>query len=62
SRGDGAAGWLFRPGDAGDLRSALETAAGDEAARTERGLAARRLAAALDWREAAVRFASLLAR
>jgi beta-1,4-mannosyltransferase len=58
--GDGAAGWLFRPGHAGDLRSALETAAADDVARTERAAAARRAAAALDWSEAARQLASLL--
>jgi beta-1,4-mannosyltransferase len=58
--GDGSAGWLFRPGNAGDLRSALEAAAGDESARAERASAAHHAASVLDWHEAAVRFASLL--
>lgn len=57
---DGKAGWLFRPGDPDDLRSALEAAARDEAARAQRASAAYRVAATLDWREAAVLFASLL--
>lgn len=57
--GDGAAGWLFRPGDARDLRSVLEAAASDMG-RSTRATAARRVAATLDWNEAAQRFASLL--
>lgn len=58
--GDGAAGWLFRPGDVGDLRSALEAAASDEAARAARASAARGIAASLDWSETAARVVSLL--
>ena len=56
----GRAGWLFRPGDADDLRQALETAAGDEVERAERARNAGRIAAELDWNEAALRIASLL--
>jgi beta-1,4-mannosyltransferase len=56
----GDAGWLFRPGDAADLRSALEAAAADEASRSERASAAERIAEALDWRETARQFAALL--
>lgn len=58
---DGAAGWLFRAGDASDLCSALEAAASDETSRQERANAARRIALGLDWRDAASQLASLLA-
>ena len=58
--GDGAAGWLFGPGDALELLAALEAAGRDDASRTERASAARRVAAALDWSEAARQIASLL--
>jgi beta-1,4-mannosyltransferase len=58
--GDEAAGWLFKPNDAADLRRALEAAARDETERKERASAARRAAAALDWSDAAARFASVL--
>jgi glycosyltransferase involved in cell wall biosynthesis len=57
---EGSAGWLFRPGDADDLRRVLEAAAADEAARASRGATARRLADALDWDDAAATFAALL--
>lgn len=58
--GDGAAGWLFEPGDADDLRRTLETAAHDAAGRLARGSAARAAADTLDWDSTAARFASLL--
>jgi beta-1,4-mannosyltransferase len=57
---EGNAGWLFRPGDPDDLRSALEAAAHDEAARAERASAAYGVAASLDWREGAAILATLL--
>jgi beta-1,4-mannosyltransferase len=57
---DGQAAWLFRGGDAADLRSALERAAADPADRKERAAAARHAAEVLDWRDAATRLASLL--
>lgn len=58
--GDGSAGWLFRPGDADDLRHMLESAATDEAARSAHAAASRRLAAVLSWDDAAATFAALL--
>lgn len=59
---DGAAGWLFRPGDPDDLRRALTEAAADAAGRSERAARAGKLAASLDWDDAAATFASLLRR
>ena len=58
--GDDLAGWLFRPGDAGDLSVALKSAAADQAARARKALAARSVAETLDWAEAAERVASVL--
>jgi glycosyltransferase involved in cell wall biosynthesis len=57
---DGAAGWLFRTGDADDLRSTLERAAADPEDRRKRAEAARHVAESLDWGDAAARMAALL--
>jgi glycosyltransferase involved in cell wall biosynthesis len=52
--GEGAAGWLFRPGDAASLASALERAAREPAeARAEKARAAAEVAGSLDWAETA---------
>jgi glycosyltransferase involved in cell wall biosynthesis len=53
------AGWLFEPGDRDSLTRALEAAANDPN-RTEKGVAAARLAEGLQWPEAAARTAQLL--
>jgi len=58
--GEGAAGWLFSPGDAADLRRTLETAMGDRAAAETKGREARRIAEALPWSEVARRTAAVL--
>jgi beta-1,4-mannosyltransferase len=55
---DGRAGWLFAPGDADSLRTALEAAAGDDTA-SARGAEALALAETLDWSVAAARLAEL---
>jgi beta-1,4-mannosyltransferase len=57
---DGAAGWLFAPGDAVGLTVVLEAAAADSGARAEKAAATGQAAAALDWSESARRLASLL--
>jgi beta-1,4-mannosyltransferase len=45
--GEGAAAWLFEPGDAGSLAAALEAAAGPD--RRQKAAAAAKAAEALDW-------------
>jgi beta-1,4-mannosyltransferase len=48
--GDGAAGWLFRPGDPASLAAALERAAREPAeARAEKARAAAEVSGSLDW-------------
>ncbi len=58
---DGAAGWLFRPGDQASLRDAFERAGrAGEAQRRAKGASARRRAEQLRWPEIGARTAALL--
>jgi glycosyltransferase involved in cell wall biosynthesis len=59
---NGAAGWLFRPGDAGSLGRALESAAADPADARARGRRAYALAEQLAWPEIATRAAGAILR
>ena len=55
------AGWLFAPGDAGSLSSALDRAASDGTA-AAKGAAARAIADEIPWEKLAPRYADLLGR
>ena len=57
---DGAAGWLFRPGDTASLREALERAAREPQALAAKGRVASEAAARLGWAGSAERLVSLL--
>jgi len=57
---EGAAGWLFEPGDAGSLRETLAAAAADPELAREKGIAAARIAARLSWEKTAELTARLL--
>ncbi len=59
--GNGRAGWLFRPGDAGSLRAAMEAVAADREGVREKGRAALEHARRLpSWSEAGERTAALI--
>jgi beta-1,4-mannosyltransferase len=55
-----AAGWLFRPGDAASLATALSAAMSDRDEAEARGRVARRRAQRLDWAKISERTASLM--
>ncbi len=59
--GDEAAGWLFTPGDADDLRRALEAALGDPEHARAKGQEALRRAEALPWSDIARRTVAVIA-